>query len=268
MKTIPFSFYDFFGYLAPGFLALAVFDLVFLNQKLYHADKSQIAFWVFLVGGAYLIGQVLAFFSYHFYERYIVGKWLQKPATNLLLNRDAGLAAKLFRQYYDPLPKQIREKILEKACGEKLEISHLKDAILSDKKYKNEDLKMGLEGDLKALYLHAYSLVKLNELAMAQQDTFLKLYGFARNISLSSLIVIPFILFQSIRCFSQNWHWLVIFPVTGVAMFYVYLKFYRWHTRELFLAYSELPSKMPSDKNVKQTKEYVISFGSEKKENQ
>jgi hypothetical protein len=161
VKLIPFSFYDFFGYLAPGFLVLAVFDLVFLNQKLYHADKSKIAHWVILVGGAYLIGQVLAFFSYHFYERHLVGKWLQKPAINLLLNRKAGLSGKLFRHYYSSFPKQIREKILKKASAENLEISQLQEASLSAMKYKNEDLTRNLKRDLKALYLHAYSLVKM-----------------------------------------------------------------------------------------------------------
>ncbi len=266
MKAIPFSFYDFFGYLAPGFLALGVFDLVFLNQKLYHADKSKIAFWVFLVGGAYLIGHVLAFFSYLFYERHIVGKWLQKPAINLLLNRNAGLGGKLFRQYFDSFPKQIRKKILEKADGENLKIPQLHEASLSDKKYKNKEITDTIKRDLKALYLHAYSLAKLNELAMAQQDTFLKLYGFARNISLSSLIVIPFIVYQSIRCFSQNWHLLIIFPITGIDMFYVYLKFYRWHTRELFLAYSELPAYLPNAGSSEQPKEDIISFDTEKKE--
>lgn len=266
MKVIPFSFYDFFGYLAPGFLTLAVFDLAFLNQKLYNSDKSQVAFWVFLVGGAYLIGQVLAFFSYHFYERFIVGKWLQKPATNLLLNRNAGLAEKLFRQYFDSLPKQIREKILKKAIGENLEISALHYASLSDNKYKNGDLTKDLIRDLKALYLHSYSLVKMNELAMAQQDTFLKLYGFARNISLTSLFVIPFIIYQCIRAFSQSWHWLVIFSVAGVAMFYVYLKFYRWHTRELFLAYSELQAHVPARDSVKKSRKSIESPEMEKKE--
>jgi len=189
-----------------------------------------------------------------------VGKCLQKPATNLLLNRNAGLGGKLFRQYFDSFPKQIRKKILEKAEGENLEIPQAYKASLSDKEYKNEEITNTIKRDLKALYLHAYSLVKLNELAMAQQDTFLKLYGFARNISLSSLIVTPFIIFQSIRCFSQNWHWLVIFPTTGIAMFYVYLKFYRWHTRELFLAYSELHPQSSPNKNIKQIKEYVISL--------
>lgn len=265
MKVIPFSFYDFFGYLAPGFLALAVFDLVFLNQKLYNETNKDIAFWVLLVGGAYLIGQVLAFFSYHFYERHIVRKWLQKPATNLLLNRKAGLGGKLFRQYFDSFPKQIREKILEKANGEYLEIPQLHEASLSNKEYKNEEITNTIKRDLKALYLHTYSLVKLNELAMAQQDTFLKLYGFARNISLSSLIVIPLIIFQSIRCFSQNWHWLVIFPITGIAMFYVYLKFYRWHTRELFLAYSELPAHLPNRDSCEQLRENINSFDMKKK---
>ena len=85
MKNIPFSFYDFFGYLAPGFLTLAVIDLVFLNKQLYKQDKSVVAFWVILVGGAYLIGQVLAFFSYLVYERLIMKKWLKKPTTNLFL---------------------------------------------------------------------------------------------------------------------------------------------------------------------------------------
>jgi thiosulfate reductase cytochrome b subunit len=96
--------------------------------------------------------------------------------------------------------------------------------------------------ELKALYLHAFSRVKLNELAMTQQDNFLKLYGFARNISFSLLISSPFIIGHCVvRGFAHNWHWFFIFLISAIAMFYVYLKFYRWHTRELFLAYSELP---------------------------
>ena len=263
MKSIPFSFYDFFGYLAPGFLTLAVIDLVFLDKYLYKQDKSIVAFWVLLVGGAYLVGHVLALFCNSVYERLIVSKWLKKPATNLFLDREIGLEGKLFKNYFESLPEQIRKKILEKATREHLEIPKLIEAALPNKKITNKDLTDDLKNDIRALYLHAHSRVKLNEVAMAQQDTFLKLYGFARNISFSSLVATFLIIYHCIaHCLSQNWHWLVVFFVSFIAMFYVYLKFYRWHTRELFLAYSELPPQDPIDNKHKSKKsnEYVISF--------
>lgn len=255
MKNIPFSFYDFFGYLAPGFLTLAVIDLVFLNKQLYKQDKSVVAFWVILVGGAYLIGQVLAFFSYLVYERLIMKKWLKKPTTNLFLKREARPWTKIFRHYFEPLPVKIRKKILEKAEREHIKIPALRAAALSDIKYRNEDLTDDLNEELTAIYLHAYSRVKLNELTMAQQDIFLRLYGFARNISFSSLVVtLPIIYHCIANGFLESLHWMLIFFASFIAMFYVYLKFYRWFSREIFLAFSELPQQDLTGNNSKNKK--------------
>jgi hypothetical protein len=50
-------------------------------------------------------------------------------------------------------------------------------------------------------------------------------------------------------------------------MFYVYLKFFRWHTRELFLAYSELPAHLPAGNSCQKPGESIESPDTEKKEN-
>jgi len=248
MDKIPFTFYDFFGYLAPGFHILAVFDYVFLKSCLFHSDKSSVAFWVLLVGGAYLLGHVTAFFSYGLYERTLIRRIFQKPATNLFLERKKNFWTLAFGHYFESFPRTIKLKILKKASDEWLVIYHLSEAASSGKTFGNRDISRQVDEDLKSIYLHAYGRVKINELAMAQQDTFLRLYGFARNISFSSLIATILIV---INCFlkgiSSNWHWLVIFFAAFLAMFTIYLKFYRWFSREIFLAYAELPPQKASN---------------------
>lgn len=247
MERIPFSFYDFFGYLAPGFLVLGVFDFFINNRYLFCYHEKDLIFWTMMIGLAYILGQILAYLSSWIIEGVLISKNLKSPSVNLLLNRKKKrMWKKIFKQYLKPFPIKIRIKLLKKAEREKLVIPTLMGAAQSPTPIADEELTKELLDDIKTFYLHAYGRVKMSELAMTQQDIFLKLYGFGRNIAFSAFISLPVLVF---RIFSPTpFHtpaglWLILFLVASLAMFYIYLKFYRWYYREIFLAFGELPAQ-------------------------
>jgi hypothetical protein len=82
MNKIPFSIYDFFGYLASGFLVLMAVDYVSARDWLIGGQLSTVLgiFWIVI---SYILGQILAGPSAWLLERIIVGKWLQRPNVNL-----------------------------------------------------------------------------------------------------------------------------------------------------------------------------------------
>jgi hypothetical protein len=114
MGRIPFSVYDFFGYLASGFLFLVSVD--YFVGKQWILDK-EFSITLSLVGVvlAYVIGHIIANPSAWLLERIVVGKYLRYPSKNLLRKRPRVRSAKLFPGYYTPLPPIIRNKILKKA---------------------------------------------------------------------------------------------------------------------------------------------------------
>ena len=59
MNRIPFSVYDFFGYLASGFLLIVAVDYVIGEQWVLREDLSVVLglFWIVV---AYIIGQIIA----------------------------------------------------------------------------------------------------------------------------------------------------------------------------------------------------------------
>lgn len=219
MNRIPFSVYDFFGYIASGVLILAAVEYIVGKQWVFRNEKGVLfgLFWIIL---AYIIGQVLANPSAWLLERILVAKWLKRPNINLFENPPKIWLAKIFPGYYSPLPIQIRKKVIEKAKAE------------------------GITETGEALFIHAFTKVKADKDAMARLNTFLNLYGFCRNISFTCLIVALMILIGS-------WNedtldkllWVFVAIIGSVGMFYRYLKFFRQYSYELFITYAALSSK-------------------------
>ncbi len=231
MDRIPFSVYDFFGYLAPGFLLLAAIDFLWLEGVLLHSDPGVIL-GLFLVTVAYIVGHILAGPSAWLLERIIVGKMLAMPNIHLFNDgseasdeseaSDASKAwwSKLFSHYFTPLPKVTQAKIKKKAKVE------------------------GITDTGEALFLHAFAKVKADAETMARLNIFLYLYGFSRNISFTLLLVSLLIAVGSLM--SGTWDmipWASGALVGSVAMFYRYLKFFREYSHEVFITYAALPSK-------------------------
>lgn len=155
MNKIPFSIYDFFGYLSCGFLLLAAIDFTFnggalLKQKL-DGFATVIFFWIMLI---YILGHLIANTASFLLESIMVRKVLGAPEQLLfhLHRRRRGWArmARIFPGYYLPLPAETRERVLAKA----------KD-------------RAGIEEPGRGLFFHSHAIVKREQVTLDRLNNFL-----------------------------------------------------------------------------------------------
>lgn len=213
----PFSAYDFFGYLASGFLALIAADFI-VGEKWLLKDSLGLAPVLFWTGAAYITGQVLATPSSWLLEATVVGRWLGKPELILMSPKVRAFKTRLFPGYFKPLPDSIRQKVHEKAKGE------------------------GIPDEGIDLFLQALTRVRRVESAGTRLNTFLNLYGFCRNISFTAMgVALAMAAWHLTRHVPGALLLAGISTVVAVGMFYRYLKFFRLFGVEVFLTYSAPP---------------------------
>jgi len=217
MPSIPFTVYDFFGYLASGFLFIIAALFVGTKDSLFQ-DQYSLLNSIFLVLLAYLLGHLLAIPSKLLYERILIEKWLERPDDNLFKLTKHKWRRNIFQEYYECFPAEISTKILTKAAEED-----------------------NIPQSGKPLFVLAYARTKTNSDAIGRADIFLSLYGFCRNISFT-ILVISFMLYYG------GWHrgallnlsLCLLSILTAIGLFFRYLKFLRQYSYELFLSYLEL----------------------------
>lgn len=217
MNQLPFSVYDFFGYLASGAIVLAGITVSFTGYGSLQTDPSLLVGLV-LVIAAYIVGQITANLAGHLIERRIVANHLHRPTDILLGFRvPTGLVAKFLPGYSTPLPPEVAKRI--KDCA--------------------GDQAAG------ALFFHCHAVMKSNSAVKERLDTFLNLYGFCRNMALALLFVSACLILGLILGTAETgsnagpgW-WLTASLLASVGMFYRYLKFYRQYAQELFTSYAE-----------------------------
>lgn len=213
MDKIPFSVYDFFGYLASGFILIVVIEHILGVKWLLTADLSAVftLFWIVI---AYIIGHINASIASWLLERKVAGKWLGFPSDNLFNDTSGKWKAKLFPGYFTSFPRKIQQVVKDKATDEKMD-------------------KMG-----ESLFIHAFATVKQNENTMARLNSFLNLYGFCRNISVALLFAFVIL---TVGSFGEGNLYRIPFAIAAfvgsVGMFYRYLKFFRQYSYELFVSY-------------------------------
>jgi hypothetical protein len=219
MNRIPFSVYDFFGYLISGFLLLVAIDYAGGYRFLLRNELS-LTYGIFWTVIAYITGQILAGPSAWLLERIVIGRWLKRPNINLFKDPPQKFWVKIFPGYFTPFPPEIRKSILAKARI------------------------AGIEEVGEALFLHSFAKVKIDNDTMARLNTFLYLYGFCRNISFTCFVSAFIIAFWSIFLHTpEKLLWAFIAITFSVGMFFRYLKFFRQYSYELFLTYSELSQR-------------------------
>jgi hypothetical protein len=216
MSQIPFTVYDFFGYLAAGFLLSATVDFVtgehwFLQDSL---ATPYILFWVIV---AYIVGHINANLASWVLERKVVGGVLGKPERILLGESTAGPVRKsVFPGYFTPLHKDTCDRILSNAAAR------------------------GVTARGEALFHHARQVVKRDEETWSRLDMFLAQYGFCRNISFALFVAALILAAASVHSGGKHMG-LVGFALAGaIGMLYRYLKFYRHYSAEMFTTYAEL----------------------------
>ena len=230
---IPFSVYDFFGYLAAGFVVVASIDAGFEGGWLLREKHGVVAglTWTFV---AYIVGHLVAQISSAVLEHFIVRKCLRSCEETLFEDPLKTLLTRLFPGYYHPFPPETRSRVLAKA----------------------KDLA-GLERPSRALFFHCHPIAMSMSAAKERLATFLNLYGFCRNVSMAAALASAIFFtaalyyadFQTPRitaeCAKRLWLTLGAL-VVSVGMFYRYLKFFKHYTEEVFRSYAESPSPKES----------------------
>lgn len=221
MDKLPFTVYDFFGYLAAGFVLLIAVVAAFVGYKpILHTPNVLVG--LLLIVLAYVVGHVVANLAGDIIERRIVRNRLGLPTAILIGSRILpSAAARLLPGYATPLPETQRKRILERAASN------------------------GVTDQAEGLFFHCHAVMKSDAVVQGRLSTFLNLYGFCRNMTVS-LILSAAALAIGIALGSAHtgpdvppgW-WLAAALVAAVGLCYRYLKFLRQYAVELLTSYAE-----------------------------
>lgn len=224
INQLPFSVYDFFGYLAAGAVVLAAWIASFFGDEPFRGSPTLIVGFLLIIM-VYILGQIVANIAGDLIERRLVREKFGTPTDILFGHRTPNrLQARLFPGYFKRLAAGVRSQVNERATDR-----------------KGEDL-----------FFHCHAQMKSDAVVWARLDTFLNLYGFCRNTMVAMLIAAAClgvgILLGSAETGSiaDPGSWLVFCLVAAVGLFYRYLKFYRQYALELFTSYAERGPNEPS----------------------
>ncbi len=231
---IPFSTYDFFGYLANGFIVLCAFEYAFSGTALAERDWK-VGPAVFYLVIAYIIGHIVANVSSYVLEHKVVREWLKSPEETLFHEARTPGAKRtwgefFFPIFYRPFPPETQKRVLA-AAG-----------------------RNGFEKPGRGLFLHAHAVVKQDKVTLERLASFLNLYGFCRNVA-TGLIVAAVMLLAGALIDVRQWSeidnrklaWTGAALVGAIGMFYRYLKFFKHYTTELFISNAELNPDKPKE---------------------
>jgi hypothetical protein len=218
VNRIPFDTYDFFGYLASGFLLIVGMELILGFPHVIGQDFNVVN-TIMLLLAMYIAGQLIATPAKAVLEDFVVSKILGRPSANLFRNKRPGVRGLVFPGFYKPLPKEIQTRIHAKA--------------------KNDEAPES--GEAFFLHVRYHPQILGNEKLMARLEIFLNKYGFARNLAFTSLLVGAALLVKSSKSPDSElvrYGWTA--TVVGVLLFYRYLKFFRQYSYEMFNTYGGL----------------------------
>lgn len=217
MDRLPFSPYDFFGYLASGLLLVVGMDLIFGFPPVLGRNFTVVESAILLLV-VYVAGQMIATPAKAFLEDLLVARILRRPNINLLERKKPWLRGLIFPGYYQPLSEQAQKRVLTRAESE------------------------GIEGIGEDLFLHVrYNPQVLeNVKLMDRMNGFLNQYGLHRNLSFTALLLGAALLLK-FKLTSEVNPELAKYAAAslgaGVLLFYRYLKFFRQYSYELFNTY-------------------------------
>jgi hypothetical protein len=221
MNQLPFSVYDFFGYLASGVVVLAGLTTAFIGYEPLQTSPSLIV-GLLLIIAAYVIGHIVGNLAGDLIERRLVRNRLRPPTDILLGSHNPGRVVRaVLPGYATPLPSRVQDQV--------------------------KDLAGSRDGD--ALFFHCHAVMKSDPVVQGRLETFLNLYGFCRNMALA-LVIAAICLAIGLTLDTAEtgpdvppgW-WLAAGVLAAVGMLYRYLKFYRQYAVELFTSYAESKPK-------------------------
>jgi len=218
VDKIPFNPYDFFGYLASGFVLAVGMDAVFGFPKILGREPGVIESIALLIA-VYVGGQLVATPAKALLEDGLVEKILKRPSVNLFREQKPRIRGLMFPGFYAPLPSETRKRILNKAKA------------------------VGINTTGEDLFLHVrFEPATLeNAKLMERLSSFLNLYGFNRNLSFVAMLVGVGLLVAARYLPGQDaatWKYGLSLVVAGILLLYRYLKFFRQYSYELFNTYA------------------------------
>lgn len=215
MDRIPFAIYDFFGYLASGFLLVAGIDYSLRLHWILGRDYPN-SEWILWILTAYVVGHINAHLASWLLERKML-KVLRYPSQNLFDIRKAPL--RILSPYFAPLPHSV--------------------ALSIQKQYK----EMNPHGQFgEELFLYCYHLVKeKSPNSYSRVQVFLNQYGFCRNMGFALLCIVPFAIFGAYTNRSVETAAIAFLcPFLSCVLILRYLKFFRLYSVEVFLSFWSL----------------------------
>jgi hypothetical protein len=219
MSSLPFSVYDFFGYLASGVVVLAGLTAAFVGYGPFQESPNLIV-GLLIVIAAYILGQIVANIAGDLIERRLVRGRLGAPTDILVGNQASPRLAKALPGYYTPLPRGVQAQVEQRASD-----------------------RVG-----EALFFHCHAIMKSDPVVHGRLETFITLYGFCRNMVMALMLVALCLTIGLVLGtaetgpeVSPGW-WVAATALAAVGLFYRYLKFYRQYSLELFTSYAECKS--------------------------
>lgn len=218
MKEFPFDPYDFFGYLAAGFVVLFGLELVVGVPKILGQDLKLLDLTA-VVLAAYVAGQIAATPSKWLLEDVIVHRLLKAPSVNLM--HEGTYQTRLwllFPGYFEALPTAIQQRITAKAKAEGLEQA---------------------TGEVLFLHIRFRDYIRTDATLMGRLASFLNKYGFNRNLSFVALLFCVGVLAGTpFDLTTDTTRYALMAGVTSILLFYRYIKFFKQYTYELFNSYA------------------------------
>jgi hypothetical protein len=227
-KFFRFSDYDVFGYLVAGIVTIALYDIT-VGTNFVLKDSWSIPAAVSIVIAGYVLGHIVSGLAAGIIDRGIVRGLLGTPA-NLLMRpstRKSGwIKRAVLGDFLMPLNPSLRDRVLNRAGMS-----------------EHEGAKLGAGEDL---FWRAWPVIKREPIPYSRAESFLKLYGFCRSMSLISFIAA--LIFLTKAC--TGWYPLQISPqkyllwgfigaVVAFVMFRRYLRFFRLYGVEVFSTFAE-----------------------------
>lgn len=226
MEKLPFTSFDFWGYLAAGFLLLCAVDAAAAFGVLARKE------WTFVEGilaisVAYVVGHVIASISSFVLERVLVGKVLGWPNANLFGRSNApGWLKQLLGFYYGALPAETQKAVLDKA------------------------VQSGVSAPGEALFWLAFAKARSSDRTMGRLNDFLNQYSFCRNVAMVAFIDAAILYWSYLQPKGPEAHiwWTRLALFIGLVLLLRYLKFLRHYSLELLTAFAHGDEAKPSAK--------------------
>jgi hypothetical protein len=214
-RSFPFTNYDFFAYIASGFVFLFALDHVIATDWMLRPAWT-IVEGLFATACAYAVGHLIAGFASAILERRLVRRWLGTPSLHLFGTGNPPYWAKrIYPVYFEAFPVETQARIREKATKEKV-------------------TEPG-----EAMFQLCFNTAKENKTASRRMADFLNLYGLCRNLSFTALLSAVMLIIAAFywRRWSDLW-WAAAAVFLSVGMLLRYLKFYRHYALEVFSCYA------------------------------